>query len=318
LLGFAFYRHVDTFSSGSADAVQTAHIYDAIIIGAGPAGLTAATYLGRFRRRCLILEDGESRARWIPKSHNIPGFPTGISGAELLGQLTKQALQYGAQIRHGPVMSLSKGDRCFEVCVSGETRRANYLVLATGVKDHLPQLAGAPEAVMRSLLRFCPICDAFEAIDTRIAVIGDGAVGEREAAFLTTYSRYVTLLHIGDIAAKPPAAQLKAKGIEFVQTAVQNLLVEQDRVTVRTDSGDLRRFDVVYAALGCTAQNNLARALGAACDEAGRLLVNSHRETSVPRFYAIGDVVRGLNQVVVAAAEGAIAATDIHNKLRSQ
>jgi thioredoxin reductase (NADPH) len=170
--------------------------------------------------------------------------------------------------------------------------------------------------VLRSLLRFCPICDAFEAIDKQIAVISDGAAGEREAAFLTTYSRHVTLLHIGERAASPLSGRLQATGIELVQTAVHNLMVEKDRVTLRKTAGTSRQFDVVYVALGCTAQNSLACALGCGCEDDGRLRVNLHRETSVPGLYAIGDVVRGLNQVVVAAAEGAIAATDIHNKLR--
>ena len=117
-------------------------------------------------------------------------------------------------------------------------------------------------------------------------------------------------------AASLPTVGLGATGIELVQTAVHNLMVEKDRVTLRTTSGALRHFDVVYVALGCTVQNSLARTLGCSCDEDGRLQVNLHRETSIPGLYAIGDVIRGLNQVVVAAAEGAIAATDIHNKLR--
>jgi thioredoxin reductase (NADPH) len=296
--------------------MQPAHPHDAIVIGAGPAGLTAATYLGRFRRRCLVLEGGESRARWIPKSHNIPGFPSGKSGTELLSDLRKQALEYGATIQHGHVTSLARGDGCFEVTLGGEICRSRYIVLATGVKDHLPDLRGAPEAVLRSVLRFCPICDAFEAIDKRIAVISDGAAGEREAAFLTTYSSHVTLLHIGETATSPLSGRLQATGIELVQTAVHNLVVEKDRVTLRTTAGTSRQFDVVYVALGCTAQNSLACTLGCGCEDDGRLRVNLHRETSVPGLYAIGDVVRGLNQVVVAAAEGAIAATDIHNKLR--
>jgi thioredoxin reductase (NADPH) len=225
-------------------------------------------------------------------------------------------LEYGATIRHGHVTSLARGDDCFEVILGDDMCRGRYIVLATGVKDHLPDLPAAPEAMLRSLLRFCPICDAYEAIDKRIAVISDGAAGEREAAFLTTYSRYVTLLHVGDTSTSPHVGQLEAMGIELVQTAVHNLVVEKDRVTLRTISGTSRQFDVVYVALGCTPQNSLASTLGCRREEDGRLQVNLHRQTSIAGLYAIGDVVRGLNQVVVAAAEGAIAATDIHNKLR--
>jgi thioredoxin reductase (NADPH) len=295
-------------------------IEDAIIVGAGPAGLAAAVYLGRFRRRCVVLEDGASRARWIPTSHNIPGFAAGIGGVDLLSSLQEQALKYGAQIRRAHVTSLSLNEGIFTVQTEERALYSRYVLLATGVKDTLPNIAGVPEAVMRSLLRFCPICDAFEAIDKRIAVIGDGALGEREAQFLTNYSDRVTLLDIRPPGAAPaagpgPAADsLRSHGIERIPMALSDVRILEDRVELASGKHD---FDVVYLALGCRSQHDLALALRATCDEKGALVVNAHGETSVAGLYAAGDVVRGLNQVVVAAAESAIAATDIHNKLRA-
>jgi thioredoxin reductase (NADPH) len=106
-------------------------------------------------------------------------------------------------------------------------------------------------------------------------------------------------------------------GIEVISIALSDLLIGHDEITLRGEQGAARRFDVLYLALGCTVQNSLALSLGAAQDVHGALRVNQHQETSVPRLYAAGDVVRGLNQVVIAAAEGAVAATDIHNKLRA-
>lgn len=164
-------------------------IQDAIIIGAGPAGLTAAIYLRCFRRSCLVLEEGHSRAQWIPTSHHIPGFLADIGGHEFLDTLKKQALKYGAKVRRAHVSNISCNDDVFSVKTDAGTLFSRYALLATGARDHLPALEGASEAVMRSLLRFCPICDAFEAIDKRIAVIGDGALGEREAEFLKHYSQ---------------------------------------------------------------------------------------------------------------------------------
>jgi thioredoxin reductase (NADPH) len=288
---------------------------DAIVIGAGPAGLTAATYLGRFRRRCLILEDGESRARWIPTSHNIPGFAAGIGGDKFLSSLQEQALKYGAQLRRASVTGITVDDDLFCLHTAQGTHRSRFVLLATGVKDRLPAIQGASEAILRSLVRFCPICDAFEAIDKRIAVIGDGALGEREAAFLSHYSNRVTLLHVG----RPKSASVKrpsgVRGIERVVIDLSQLRLLEDRVVLNSAAGE-RSFDVVYLALGCSSQNQLARSLSARCDDKGALVVNAHQETTVPRLYAAGDVVRGLNQVVVAAAESAIAATDIHNRLR--
>jgi thioredoxin reductase (NADPH) len=296
--------------------VAAPDIFDAIIIGAGPAGLTAAAYLGRFRRRCLVLETGDSRARWIPTSHNIPGFTAGIGGDDLLARLTRQAANVGTQFRRARVTGISRADDAFTVTtMDNDVYPCRCVLLATGTKDHLPDLAGAPEAVLRSLLRFCPICDAYEAIDKRIAVISDGVVGEHEAEFLTTYSDAVTLLHLGERPADVGPNRIGPQRIEAIPIQLSDLSIGEQEVSLRT-SGGVRHFDVVYLALGCTAQNSLAQGLRARCDESGPLIVNAHQETSVPRLYAAGDVVRGLNQVIIAAAEGAIAATDIHNKLR--
>lgn len=291
-------------------------VFDAIIIGAGPAGLTAGVYLGRFRRQCLIVHHGHSRARWIPTSHNIPGFTAGVGGTELLSRLEQQCRQYGGHFRKASVTELSVRDDLFVVTALNQAPvYGRFVLLATGVKDHLPALAGASEAVLRSVVRFCPICDAFEAIDRRIAVIGNGSHAEREAAFLSNYSHSVTLLQLSAVQPSRIAA-LRRQGIDCIPVSLSDLVIEEDRVILRPAARETREFDVVYMALGCSAQHDLATGLNAKCDEHGALLVNAHQETSVAGLYAAGDIVRGLNQIVVAAAEAAIAATDIHNKLR--
>ena len=288
----------------------------AIIIGAGPAGLTAAVYLGRFHRPPLLIDAGTSRARWIPTSHNMLGFPQGIGGPALLSQLRAHAEQYGARIRQESVEQLSREREGFAVHLSGEKIRCRYVILATGVQDRLPKLPGAEEAVRRSVLRICPICDAYEATAKKIAVIGDGERGEREAEFLKTYSSSVTLIYIGGAHDPERRGRMVARGIELIETRLEYLTIGYDGLRLRPPSGEQREFDVFYSALGCSPRNGLAMSLGAACDENSQLIVSSHCETSVSGLYAIGDVVRGLNQVVVAAAEGAIAATHIHNRLR--
>ena len=291
---------------------------DVLIIGAGPAGLTAATYLGRFRRSVLIADGGGSRAAWIPLSHNMPGFPAGITGDAILDRMREQALEYGALIEAGRVERLHRDGLGFVAELNGRTVRARAVLLATGVVDHHPDLPGVERAIERALVRICPICDGYEATDKAVAVIGHSDKGVREAAFLRTYSDRVTLIHVGPPDDLTERDALTRLGIELVETPIETVRLENDRVTALCWSGEYRAFDLVYSALGTSPNADLAQALGAGLADDGRLDVDLHQKTSVTGLYAAGDVVRGLNQIAVATAEAAVAATDIHNTLRRE
>ena len=290
---------------------------EVLIVGAGPAGLTAATYLARFLRRVLVADAGSPRACWIPLSHNMPGFPAGITGDAILSRMREQAEEYGAVIESGAVGRLTPLEGGgFIAELNGRDVRVRAVLLATGVVDHHPDLPGVENAIARALVRICPICDGYEARDKAVAVIGDGDMGVREAAFLRTYSDRVTLIHVGAPEALTERDALDRLGVSLVETPIDRVELEGDRVTALSWGGRATAFDLVYSALGTTANVDLAKALGAATCDDGRLEVDDHQETSVPGFYAAGDVVRGLNQIAVATAEAAIAATAIHNSLR--
>ncbi|NBW08095.1 MAG: NAD(P)/FAD-dependent oxidoreductase [Caulobacteraceae bacterium] len=289
---------------------------DVLIIGAGPAGLTAATYLARFLRRVLVADAGQPRACWIPVSHNMPGFPAGITGAAILSRLRDQAEEYGAVVEPGSVESLIAVEGGFVARLNGRHIPVRAVLLATGVVDHHPDLPGVEDAVRRALVRICPICDGYEATGKVVAVIGDGDMGVREAAFIRTYTDRVTLIHVGAPKALTERAALNRLGIALVETAIERVHLEDDRVTAFSFGGRRTAFDLVYSALGTSANASLAERLGAATGDDGRLIVDNHQLTTVPGFYAAGDVVRGLNQIAVATAEAAVAATAIHNALR--
>ncbi len=289
---------------------------EVLIIGAGPAGLTAATYLGRFLRQVLVADAGDPRACWIPVSHNMPGFPAGITGPAILSRLRDQAEEYGAVIEAGRVESLRVSADGFTARLNGRDIRVRAVLLATGVVDHHPDLPGVEDAVRRSLVRICPICDGYEATGKAVAVIGDDDKGVKEAAFLRTYTDRVTLIHVGPPEALVDRAALNRLGVSLVETRIEQVDLEDDRVTALGYSGQRTAFDMVYSALGTSPNASLAETLGAQTGEDGRLVVDPHQQTTVPGLYAAGDVVRGLNQIVVASAEAAVAATDIHNRLR--
>lgn len=289
---------------------------DVLIVGAGPAGLTAATYLARFRRSVLTADGGESRAAWIPVSHNMPGFPEGIGGAAILARMRSQAEEYGAVIQPAFVEAIRREGGGFIARLGEDEVRARAVLLATGVIDHHPDLPGVERAIARSLVRICPICDGYEAIGKSIAVIGDSDLGAREAAFVRTYSDRVCLIHVGPPEALTRRDDLARLGVPVIRTAIEQVSLVGDRLTALGSGGRRMAFDVVYSALGTTPQGGLAADLGAASGEDGRLAVDSHQQTSVPGLYAAGDVVRGLNQLAVASAEAAVAATAIHNRFR--
>jgi thioredoxin reductase (NADPH) len=291
---------------------------DCVVVGAGPAGLTAAIYLARFGRRFEVLHDFEPRAAWIPRTRNYPGFPDGVTGTELLQRLTDQASRYGAVIRPGCVETLEVDEDGFRLQAGDRTIATRTVLLATGVQDNEPPLPGVEGAIRDGLVRICPICDGFEASDQAIGVLGVGDKGAREAAFLRGFSDRVTLIHTGkpDALSADDRRALAEARIELVETPIESVHIGDDRVLAFSAGGEVRRFDTVYSALGVTPRYGLAVQVGARRAEDGRLEVDEHQRTSVPGLYAAGDIVRGLNQIAVAVAEAAVAAVDIHNALR--
>jgi thioredoxin reductase (NADPH) len=296
---------------------------DALIIGAGPAGLTAALYLARFKRRIVLIDGGDSRAAWIPTSHNIPFFEEGISGPAILGRQREHVGNYGVEPRPGKITSLSRQDGGFLAAFSDqrgttETIRARRILLATGADDLEPDLPDLPDAIRRGLVRYCPICDGFEASGKKIAVMGHGNRGMGEAIFIArTYSSDVTLMTLGAPMNldSDQRSKLDEHGICVIEEPIGSLELDGDKVgAVRMESGLEHRFEVLYSALGLSHRSELATALGAEVDDQGALLVDEHNQTTVPGLYAAGGVVRGLDQVVVAMGHAAIAATHIHNR----
>ncbi len=288
---------------------------DCLIVGAGPAGLTAATYLARFHRTLLVVDAGNSRTRWIPTSHNCPGFPFGVAGPELLAKLRTQAVEYGAQIESGTVGRLERdGDGFLATANDGRSWRARHVLLATGVVDVMPAVEGLEAGIARNAIRLCAICDGYEASDDRIAVLAPVDEAIRHALFLRTFSSHVTAVASEPGEPSPENARLAAEAAVCVLPPALAMQCTDAGCEVTTEAGT-ERFDTLYPVLGSDAQSGLATMLGAEVDANAELLVDAQLQTSVDGLYAIGDVVSALNQISVAVGHAAIAATAIHNRL---
>jgi thioredoxin reductase (NADPH) len=263
----------------------------------------------------VVVDAGSSRARWIPASHNCPGFPFGVAGNELLGRFRAQALKYGVPIINARVDSLAAESGQFVASDGQTTWRAKTVILATGVVDRLPQIEGVENAIGTGVIRLCAVCDGYEARDEVIGVYGLAPVAIGHAEFLRTFSRKVVVIESGVTSGDGGTFKARAEtgGLQWYPPG-SLLSVTDTGCQVRFESKSVH-LDTVYPVLGADAQSSLGAKLGAAVDSEGNFIVAEGMQTSVPGLHAIGDVVVGLNQISVAVGQAAAAACAIHRSL---
>ena len=199
----------------------------------------------------------------------------------------------------------------FRARVGQNEVQAHTVILATGIVDKAPAFevtAGDP----RDVIRYCPICDGFEAMDRKVAVLGCEEAAKK-AAFIRTYTRDVLWFTDREDSVSPPQEALSL-GITCLGRT-EHIVVTPRGIVIRTADGTSHTADLLYPALGCDVRSDLATALGARSTPLGTLIVDAHQQTSVPGLYAIGDVVSDLHQIAVATGHAAVAATAIHNRL---
>jgi thioredoxin reductase (NADPH) len=298
-------------------------ILDCLIVGGGPAGLTAAIYLARFHLDILVVDGGKSRASWIPCTHNHAGYPEGIEGKELLRRMREQACKYGAKIETEFVTKLERDDQkgLFTATWGSGSAIARSVLIATGVSNRRPLMDEElhDDALARGLVRYCPICDGYEVTDKKVGVIGSDSHGVAEAVFIRSFTADVTLIAPDKALQLKPddSRKLKEAGIDCVDGPAQAVAIADNCITVDTAEGHYT-FDSIYPALGSDTHTQLAEMLGAKLATDGCILCDSHQRSSVHGLYAAGDVVHGLDQISHAMGEGGVAATTIRNDLCMQ
>jgi thioredoxin reductase (NADPH) len=293
---------------------------DCLIVGGGPAGLTAAIYLARFHLDILVVDSGKSRAASIPCTRNHAGFPEGIGGEELLQRMRDHACKYGAKIVTEFVTKLERDDESglFTAIWGSGSATARTVLLATGVSNRRPPMDEElhDDALARGLIRYCPICDGFEVTDKRVGVIGSDSHGVAEAVFIRSYTADVTLIAPDTALKLKPEDQQKLKeaGIDCADGPAQAVAITGDCIIIDTAEGH-HAFDSVYPALGSDTHTQLGEMVGAKLADDGCFLCDDHQRTSVTGLYAAGDIVHGLDQISHAMGEGGVAATTIRNDL---
>ncbi|UVC10475.1 NAD(P)/FAD-dependent oxidoreductase [Rhizobium sp. TH2] len=291
---------------------------DCIIVGGGPAGLTAALYLARYHLSVTLIDGGKSRAGLIPMSHNHAGFPDGVTGEELLGRIRRQLSSYPVTFWDATVESIVVRDEMFHVKAGDHTVQARTVVIATGVINHRPNMSDElhDKALARGSLRYCPVCDGYEVTDKEIAVTGSGSHALAEAKFLRSYTASVTVYpNEGTLDLdEGQRRELLDLGVTLLEAPPLAYSLAEEGLEVKFADRS-RRFTSLYPALGSDIQSALALSIGADRTEGGCLWVDAHQRTTIPGLYAAGDVVLGLDQISHAMGQAAVAATTIRNDL---
>ena len=292
--------------------------YDCIVIGAGPAGLSASLFLARYLRRTLTFHHNSPRNEY---AHGVHGFlgHDGIRPLELLAQGRDEVTGYGGLIIEARVDTVEKiSAERFRVISGGKTFEARRLLLATGLRDLTPDCPGFRE-FYGSSVHHCPDCDGYEVKDKRVAVLAHDNNAAGFTANLLTWTRQLTLLTDGREISNDDRAKLTALDIAIRREAIVALEGDEPARQLQRvlfSEGDPLECDALFFNLGTELATNFHETLGCRLDpECGLVWVDDTQQTSVVGVYAAGDVTPKSQLAVVAAAEGAMAAIHIHRSL---
>ena len=293
-------------------------IYDVAIVGGGPAGLTAAMWLGRYLRRVVLVDSGDPR-NWETRGINgYLGLPA-VTPAALRGAGREEARRWGAELIDGCVESVTRaGDEHFRLALeSGDTLEARRVLLAFGVKDIWPDIPGL-ERVYGATAYHCPDCDGHETVGKKTVVVGMGRKAVGLALALSTWTREIVVCTNGRDPELTDAlmAQLDKLNIPVLTSRVRQA-VHTDRTltALELDDGMLLDCERLFFSIGHFPADDLAQRLGCRRNDEGCVVIDEHFHSSVPNVYAAGDLVPGTQIALAAAAGGARAAIAIHHSL---
>ena len=300
---------------------------DVIIIGSGPAGLTAALYTARASLRPLLIEGLEAGGQLALTTavENYPGFPDGVLGPELIGQMRAQAERFGAEIVRGDVTALELGQPPFQVTTSGGAWRTRALILATGASARLLGLE-SERALIGHGVSTCATCDGFFFRGKPIAVVGGGDSAMEEATFLTKFASHVTVVHRRGTLRASRIMQDKARANPKISFELDTVIDEVHDVArgvvtgvtlrhVRTGAVRELAVDGLFIAIGHTPNTDLVRGR-VDLDRNGYIVPVRGAATNVPGVFACGDVQDHVyRQAITAAGSGCMAAIDAERYL---
>lgn len=307
-------------------AQSTQQIYDVLVVGGGAAGLSAGIYLQRYLLSTLIIDKGKARSFWMQELHNYLGLPPNTPGRDVLKQGKNHYLSLDGDYLNAYVEEIIDEGETFAVRVRiGRTNptyatfRSRYLIAASGIIDHLPKLADMQNVFDYAghNLHVCLICDGYEMRDKRAGVFGSSEASLGVAFSLGWFTPHVTLFTNGKFEVSAEFRdRLKAQGYSLVEQPIHRFLGENHQMTgVELADGSVVELDTGLVSMGSKYHADYLKNLDLQY-LGGNLVIDTMNRTSHPRIFAIGDLKVGMNQVVIAAADGALAATQIWRDIR--
>jgi thioredoxin reductase (NADPH) len=293
--------------------------YDVIIIGGGPAGLTAGLYTSRAQLKSLLVERMimGGQVMTTTKVENYPGFPGGVDGPDLMVRFQEHCQEFGLEVEYGEVENLYEQGKEKVVVIDGKEVRARAVIIATGAEPRKLGIPGEPEFVGRGV-SYCATCDGAFFRNVEIAIVGGGDTAAEEALFLTRFASKVHLIHRRDQLRATKVLQERVFAHEKIAGVwnTEVVRVEGDASGVKglevrdTVTGEKRPLPVdgVFVAIGVTPKAHfLADVL--TLDGEGYILTDAECRTSMPGVFAAGDVRKKiLKQIATAVGDGAVAA----------
>ena len=291
--------------------------FDVIIVGGGFAGLSAAIYLGRSRRKTMLIHNNRSMAKWEADVQNYLGFPEGIDGGELLARGMQQAVRFQVRVIEDDIYSLFRDGDAF--CLKGVERdyHARRVLLATGLTHVPPEIPGVKDCLGRSLF-FCKDCDAYRIQGKPIVIIGVNNEAADYALAMLLFTSSVMICTNGQTPCWTPdrAAWLKEYAVVVRHDRIRALSHNDGQLTACSfEVGDVVPVQGAFTTRGDVYHNDLATGAGAQLDDEGQIIVDHCSKTTVSGLYAAGCVTPSNCQMIIAAGQGAIAGQSINRDL---
>ena len=290
---------------------------DAIIIGGGLAGLSAAIYLGRAERDTLVIDSGHSMAEWEPDVRNYLGFPKGIPGTKLLKLGGRQAKAHGVEFKEDEIKSVRRREEGFTLRGRRTSYHAKRLLIATGIFHLPPEIPGVEDCLGHSMF-FCKDCDGYRVRGKRIAICGANDEAVEYALGMLSYSACVIVATNGERPhwSRRHAAWLKEYQIPVHREKITDVRHRRCQVRgLRLHGGHEVRIDYIFTTRGDVFHTRLAESLGVRLDREGQIKVDQCMRTNVPRLYSAGCMTPANCQMIIAAGQGAAAAQAMNRDL---